>query len=49
MMANIMVTKMVALSERGKFAGLLQLFGACGLVSGMILASVIETKASWRW
>jgi hypothetical protein len=27
----------------------LQLGGAAGLVLGQLLASVIETKLSWRW
>jgi MFS family permease len=46
---QIIVTDMVSLHERGKFVGFLQLFGAVGLVAGMLLASVLETKASWRW
>ena len=46
---GLIVTDSVVLSERGKFYGFLQIFGAVGLVAGMLLASVIETAASWRW
>lgn len=48
-MCGLIVTDMVKLSERGKFNGLLQLFGAMGMVAGTILGSAIETKLSWRW
>ncbi|KAJ9602169.1 hypothetical protein H2200_013289 [Cladophialophora chaetospira] len=49
LMCNLITTDMVPLTRRGKYSGLLQLFGAAGMVAGMIFASGIEAKLSWRW
>jgi len=48
-MCNLIVTDMVHLTERGKYGSFMQLAGAGGFVTGMILASAIEARLSWRW
>ncbi len=48
-MCTMIFTEMIPLTQRGKYSGFLQLFGATGMVAGMIVAAVVETKISWRW
>ncbi|KAF2263055.1 MFS general substrate transporter, partial [Lojkania enalia] len=47
-MVNVLVSDMVPLHERGTFAGLNNLAGAVGLVSGVVLGATFAEKSTWR-
>ncbi|KAF2186648.1 MFS general substrate transporter [Zopfia rhizophila CBS 207.26] len=47
-MVNVLVSDMVPLHERGTFTGLVNLAGAVGLVSGVVLGAAFAEKSTWR-
>ncbi|KAF2119538.1 major facilitator superfamily domain-containing protein [Lophiotrema nucula] len=47
-MVNVLVSDLVPLHDRGTFAGLNNLAGAVGLVSGVVLGAAFAEKSTWR-
>lgn len=48
-MVNVIMADLVPLDRRAKYMGMIQLSGAFGLCSGVIIGAAASERASWRW
>ncbi|KAA8573407.1 hypothetical protein EYC84_004993 [Monilinia fructicola] len=48
-MVNVIMTDLVPLDQRAKYMGMIQLSGAFGLCSGVIIGAAASERATWRW
>ncbi|KAF7868430.1 hypothetical protein EAF04_004962 [Stromatinia cepivora] len=48
-MVNVIMADLVSLDQRAKYMGMIQLSGAFGLCSGVIIGAAASERATWRW
>ncbi|PQE21784.1 MFS multidrug transporter protein [Rutstroemia sp. NJR-2017a BBW] len=48
-LVNVIMADLVPLDRRAKYMGIVQLSGAVGLCSGVIIGAAASQAASWRW